>query len=221
MKKVFVAAVMALAAIGVVPAHAADPVCTVAAGSEDAAHLQDATGDWDGTATGNGQGLPWGDVYQAASDITNSWLAPGGPKGVQAHIQVANLAGTETNLVLSFNWNLPDANGNPVTYYVTAEPNGTGGASYDTGYLVTNATGGHDLTSTGGTTGTMTTGANGGFTINVPKLLFQNQKPGSGLLLETPLVEARFLLGARGTGLLELVDDTQNADVSCVDGITL
>lgn len=225
MKRFAIAACLATGLFGAVPSQAAD--CSFGGGSASDPQIVDPTNDFDGFAFGSGNGLPpYGDVYREGTDLTNLWIdaATGTPGAssfkAKVHIAVANLAGIETNAVYYVKWDYVDdpntsADDTRIDRFVSARLTERGALVAEHGYTAPDPqTGVTNITPVGTITdATFTTGPDGGFVIPAPLKSMGNIQPGDELAGVTG--EARVLLGARGTGLLGIADDTTNADPTC------
>lgn len=222
MKRLVVLAILAASMLGLVQAHAAGP-CSTAGGTSATPHKVDPTNDWNGIATGNGSALiPYGDVYREGADITSAWISSpiliAGKTNYPVHVTLQNFAGIETNSPVYVQWTYDS--GNPgvsqARRYVSFITNGRGTGTYNYGYLDKSGAVG-TYTSQGTTTGGFTTGPNAEIVINAPAAKMGN--PPAGATLSAFLAETRTLIGAAGTGILGVADDTTNSE-GC-DDITL
>lgn len=210
------AALIAAGSLAVVPAHA-HPGCGVTEVTAEAPHLTDPTEDYEGVVFGNGQAvLPYGDIYREQIDLVAGRLALGADGKYTAYIKLAMLDGTATNAVYYMLWDYENpenpADDAQVRRYVSVNiprPNGAPQATW--GYLDTSGAIGV-YTQQGGTTATVDL-ATGEFAIAVPMDRMGN--PQAPATLGGILAESRMLIGARGTGLLSVVDQTDG--IPCVE----
>lgn len=222
MKRIALATLLAVGAFAALPAQAV--TCSFGGGSEADAHRADPVNDYDGAVFGNGSAtVPYGDVYREGTDLTNVWVdAPSGTPGTasykaKVHIRVANLLGAESNANYYFLFDYIDdpntaADDTRIDRFVSARLTERGALIAEYGYTAPDPQTGITLITPTGTItdATFTTGVNGGFTIPAPLRSMGNLQPGTELTGITG--EARVLLGARGTGLLGIADDTTNAE---------
>lgn len=230
MRRLALSACIILGMLGAVPAQAA--TCAFGGGDASDPHLADPSNDYDGLIFGNGQALvPYGDLYREGTDLTNIWIdaTTGTPSTgsykAKVNIQVVNLAGIESNAVYSVLWDYIDdpntaADDTREKRYVSAHLTERGAIVAEYGYTAPDPQTGINLVTAQGSIldATFTTGPGGGFSIPAPLKAMGNIQPGTELT--GLLAEARVLLGARGTGLLGIADDTVNSE-GCLDGLTV
>ena len=208
----------AVLTIGASPVQALDETCSIDGGSADTMHVEDMLGD--GTVDDVGDDVARNDP----ADLLGAWFQRDDDGKVTAHFQVAQLTGTESNVVYYFLWNWVGGEPTKVRRWVAAQPRVYGGR-YRYGYLDTTTPGVSTLVSEGDVSGGVTVGAPGEAFVEVP--LDKMGKPQPGDVLNNILVQARVLIGQPGlppgvwpeaagperSGLVSTVDDSANANV--------
>ncbi|MFN2613879.1 MAG: hypothetical protein ABR552_03560 [Actinomycetota bacterium] len=208
-----------------IPSAHATYDCSTGGATESNPQLADDQNDYNGAIGGNQSGIPFGDVWGPGTDITEGWISNTGTGQSKwtANIETASLAGDELNAIYTFYFNYPT--GDPVQNrkFVEVTVTRPGAATVapvlkaDYGYLDT--TGPIKLTTVvGNTTATFTPGSPGKISIVIPigKTTFFGS-PVAGNIFNSLLIETRLLVGAAGTGFLELIDDADG--FPCVGAI--
>ena len=220
MRRLLILAI-ALTTVGALqPARAATPdtICTVTSGSAATPHLVDPANDWEGAVGGNGTAtFPYGDIYGASTDMISGWINRSATGAWTATLETAQWVGVEQNAEVYFWWTYgTGAQSRRFVDVVLARVGANPIYQYNYGYLAVNPqTGLGTVTNAGSTTGSVTPGAPGRFTINIPMNRMGSPQPGEALLdIE---IESRVLIGAaQAGGLLGTADTSINAD-GCVD----
>lgn len=211
------------------PAHANHTLptpgnCVIAASAAGAANpqLTDATGDYEGLL-GNGNGGA-GDIYREGTDLTAAWFTTDA-NGAHAVSQVVSLIDPQPNAVYYFQWQYPDddpAPPNKSERYAVARFKGYAPTVFEYGHLETSITGGTLFVADGPTTGTITAGALGTISVDVPLALMGN--PGAGEYLVDLIVDSGVLVGSPERlpppspfrhGLIEPADTTTDGPQAC------
>lgn len=220
---------IALAALAFTPAHAGitqqQADCAVSVDQASAANPQlvDETNDWNGAVTGNGTGLPDGDIYGAGMDLTNSWISRDA-NGLHANIQIANLGPAQPNAFFQLDFDYPAADPAQTKHWVEVQLKEYADPVFSYGYLAAGIGGATSYTEVqqGTTTGTITRGANGTITIDIPPSVIDPATTGEWVV--NLQAQSMILLGSPEAlpdpsplhhGLLETIDDTTNADTVC------
>jgi hypothetical protein len=208
-------AALALAAGALVPTSAFANDCTAATGNGADPQINDPANDYNGTVGGNQTALiPYGDVHGEGTDLIAGWVSIGADGKTYANISSRKIDGLQVNSTFGFRWvndaGLPAQN----RRFVQVQFNERGTATYEHGYIALDPQTGIDNVNTlGSTTGTVTNGTPGVISIAIPW--------GTGTRIPKPTVlaeatiESRVLIGARGTGLLGLADDSTDGDGPC------
>ena len=223
------AAFVVAAMVTPMAAHA-DPDCTVLGGSSDNPQIADAVGDWEGGVTGTGAGV-WGDINRESGDLVAVWFDKDSKGKYHVHAKLASLGdptrGSDFNETVyvyfdnaKFKAGTHSLDSTPYTssQYISISFNGRQTASFGYGDQGPSANGttNYDI---GSTTGTLDV-PNGLIDAIIP--FSKMGIPDAGSQLTGLSAETRFLVGATvagaGGGLIQLIDDTSNADdTSCVE----
>lgn len=186
-------ALAGVAAAMLVPTNAHADACSISAGSAETPHLVDFANDWDGVDHPVGL-VPWGDIHREGTDLLDGWVTSttsGSQTVYRANIEVAKLDGTQVSTTYGFWWTHDKGPAAQSRRYVQVSLNARGLPSYDFGYLDTSGSIG-TITSQGNTTGTMTQGTPGVFSIVMP---FNNPQLGKPSILDNPVMETRAQVG--------------------------
>lgn len=217
-------AVLVVSAISPLGARADGADCNIIAGASlDSPHLADPASDWNGVATGNGEGI-FGDVNRESADILAVWFTSENGK-VVGHLALGALndptkgSELEESAYITFRnprSKIKDSGGNQIQdVYLYANFNGRGTASFGYGYIAPPTTPGTSgtITPAGGATGVYHAGSPGILDITVPNAMGQ---PQGGDFLEAIGAITRIQTGV----FLFVQEDTSNAD-GCIDGVTV
>jgi hypothetical protein len=199
-----------------IPAHAEDPICTIAAGSADNMHVADPTNDY--TSLSHRNIPPLGDLSGDGADLTGAWIGGAWATGAQVHVQVAALTGMEFNDNAFVFWTVTDANDKETEYYISAGI-GALGPVFDYGRRdVDETTGAATVVSLGTPTGSIVPGTPGEFVVNLRKTdLKRLGISAEGVVVSGLRADTDFLVGSTDfqTGEYFVTDDESNADFVC------
>ncbi len=186
-------------------------------------NIVDPVGDYNGVVTGNEGLAPWGDVYREGTDLTKAWLNRDNDTGdVTGVIEVASLSGPQPNSIFYLLWDFESVEDDPQQRRWVSARWALDRVIFTYGYLGPSVTGGEQFFTLGETTGTVEDGTPGRIVIDVPMAQLGDPQPGA--VLSNFAAESRFLTGSPEPlpepsplrhGLVQLVDDTENATEFC------